>query len=159
MSEGINSGWLGTNLVCKISKENIGNNHTNIIIIIIIIIILFAFQSVQKIYLCDEETQEAIRLMGEATSLSTLPVYLKKIKCCKCAAWLAQNFKANVGNDHTCIIIITIILYTFQSVQKIYLCGKETQEATRLMGQATSLSTLLVYSKKIKCCKCVSWPA
>ena len=47
-----------------------------------------------KIYLCDEETQEAIRLMGEATSRSTLPVYLKKIKCCKCAAWLAQNFKA-----------------------------------------------------------------
>ena len=92
MSEGINSGWLGTNLVCKISKENIGNNHTNIIIIIIII--LFAFQSVQKIYLRDEETQEAIRLMGVATSLLTLPVYLKKIKCCKCAAWLAEwSFK------------------------------------------------------------------
>ena len=86
MSEGINSGRLGTNLVCKISKENIGNNHTNIIIIII----LFAFQSVQKIYLRDEETQEAIRLMGVATSLLTLPVYLKKIKCCKCAAWLAE---------------------------------------------------------------------
>ena len=95
MSEGINSGRLGTNLVCKISKENIGNNHTNIIIIIIIIIIiLFAFQSVQKIYLRDEETQEAIRLMGVATSLLTLPVYLKKIKCCKCAAWLAEwSFK------------------------------------------------------------------
>ena len=93
MSEGINSGWLGTNLVCKISKENIGNNHTNIIIIIIIII-LFAFQSVQKIYLRDEETQEAIRLMGVATSLLTLPVYLKKIKYCKCAAWLAEwSFK------------------------------------------------------------------
>ena len=87
MSEGINSGRLGTNLVCKISKENIGNNHTNIIIIIIII--LFAFQSVQKIYLRDEETQE-VRLMGVATSLLTLPVYLKKIKCCKCAAWLAE---------------------------------------------------------------------
>ena len=88
MSERINSGQLGTNLVCKISKENIGNNHTNIIII------LFAFQSVQIIYLRDKESQEAIRLMGEATSLLTLPVYLKKIKCCKCAAWLAQNFKA-----------------------------------------------------------------
>ena len=86
MSERINSGQLGTNLVCKISKENIVNNHTNIIIIII----LFAFQSVQKIYLRDEETQEAIRLMGVATSLLTLPVYLKKIKCCKCAAWLAE---------------------------------------------------------------------
>ena len=91
MSEGINSGRLGTNLVRKISKENIGNNHTNIIIIIIII--LFAFQSVQKIYLRDEETQE-VRLMGVATSLLTLPVYLKKIKCCKCAAWLAEwSFK------------------------------------------------------------------
>ena len=34
--------------------------------------------------------------------------------------------------------------------------GDETQEATRLMGEVTSLTTM--YLRKDKCCQCVAWP-